>query len=550
VAEAVLGGLAQGYRGGTTVSLNADTERALVKQLPTLSASGKASLMRLMSALGSKAVQKHSAEIVKSLLATVENEESTTSERATAARRMVELLPDDGPTVEKLLSLVTARTPPAVVAGILDAVGASNAREAGPALIKQMAGWTPSARTQGVATLLSRAASTRALLDAIDKGTIRLSDLALDQKQALAAHPDRRIAARAKKILARGGDLPSPDRQKVVEALMPLTKKTGDVAKGKLVLTKHCAKCHTHSGEGTSIGPDLTGMAAHPKDELLIHIMDPSRSVEGNFRIYQVTTDDGRVFSGMLASETRTTLEIIDAEAKRTTIQRSRVERLTPSDKSLMPDGFEKQLKEAEIVDLLEFLTHKGKYLPLPLDKVATAVSTRGMFYSKEATAERLIFRDWKPKTFEGVPFVLVDPQGSKKNNVVLLYGPQGEIPPTMPKSVSLPCNTAVKAVHLLGGVSGWGFPYSEKGGVSMIVRLHYKDGKTEDHALKNGEHLADYIRRVDVPGSKFAFSLRGQQLRYLAVSPKRAEVVTKIELVKGADRTAPVVMAVTVETR
>ena len=55
-----------------------------------------------------------------------------------------------------------------------------------------------------------------------------------------------------------------------------------------------------------------------------------------------------------------------------------------------------------------------------------------------------------------------------------------------------------------------------------MIVRLHYADGKTEDHALKNGEHFADYIRRVDVPGSKFAFSLRGQQIRYLAVTPKR----------------------------
>ncbi len=33
-----------------------------------------------------------------------------------------------------------------------------------------------------------------------------------------------------------------------------------------------------------------------------------------------------------------------------------------------------------------------------------------------------------------------------------------------------------------------------------MIVRLHYADGQTEDHELKNGIHMADYIRRVDVP--------------------------------------------------
>ena len=56
-----------------------------------------------------------------------------------------------------------------------------------------------------------------------------------------------------------------------------------------------------------------------------------------------------------------------------------------------------------------------------------------------------------------------------------------------------------------------------------MIVRLHYADGQTEDHKLLNGEHFADYIRRVDVPGSKFAFDLRGRQIRYLAVQPAAA---------------------------
>jgi hypothetical protein len=54
----------------------------------------------------------------------------------------------------------------------------------------------------------------------------------------------------------------------------------------------------------------------------------------------------------------------------------------------------------------------------------------------------------------------------------------------------------------------------------------------------------------VDVPESKFAFSLRQQQIRYLAVTPKRPDAVLKtVELVKGPDRTAPIVMAVTVET-
>ena len=45
---------------------------------------------------------------------------------------------------------------------------------------------TPAARSLAIRILLNRPASTRALLDAIDKGTVRLADLALDQKQALA----------------------------------------------------------------------------------------------------------------------------------------------------------------------------------------------------------------------------------------------------------------------------------------------------------------------------------------------------------------------------
>jgi hypothetical protein len=409
---------------------------------------------------------------------------------------------------------------------------------------------TPAAKTFAIRILLVRPDSTTVLLDAIEKGTVKLTDLALDQKQTLADHPNRALRERAKKILERGGEIPNADRQKVVEKLLELTKRTGDVAKGKVVLKNQCLKCHTHTGEGTQIGPDLTGMAAHPKEELLIHIMDPSRSVEGNFRLYTVTLLDGKVYTGMLASETRTTIEMVDAEAKRFTLQRDTIEQINGSTKSLMPDGFEKQLKEDEIVDLLEFLTQKGKYLPLPLDKVASAISTQGMFFSKEAAAERLIFRDWKPKEFKGIPFYLVDPKGDKVKNVVLLYGPLGTIPPTMPRSVTLPCNTAAKAIHMLSGVSGWGHPYNTTKSVTMIVRLHYKDGKTEDHELRNGEHFADYIRRVDVPGSTFAFSLRGQQIRYLSVTPKREEVITKIELVKGKDETAPVVMAVTVETR
>ena len=217
-----------------------------------------------------------------------------------------------------------------------------------------------------------------------------------------------------------------------------------------------------------------------------------------------------------------------------------------------MPEGFEKQVKPEEIADLLEFLTQRGKYLPMPLDKVATVVSTRGMFYGEDAAARS----GWSSPTggrrrSKACRSCSSIRRATERPTSILLYGPQGKLPPKMPRSVSLPCNAPAKAIHLLCGVSGWGYPVRRaRARVSMIVRLHYADGQTEDHELKNGEHFADYIRRVDVPGSKFAFDLRGRQLRYLSVPVERAEPLTQDRARQGDDRTAPVVMAVTVETR
>jgi hypothetical protein len=109
--------------------------------------------------------------------------------------------------------------------------------------------------------------------------------------------------------------------------------------------------------------------------------------------------------------------------------------------------------------------------------------------------------------------------------------------------------NAPARAIHLLSGVSGWGSTGGETGTTSMIVRLHYVDGKAEDHALRDGVHFADYIRVIDVPGSKLAVRFPGgQQLRYLSIVPKRPEPIANLEFVKGRDATAPIIMAVTVE--
>jgi putative membrane-bound dehydrogenase-like protein len=548
-ASAVVAGLSAGWPTGKRVDLPAKTGNSVAALLSKLPAASRGSLIKLASTMGVSGLESQLAEITQGLLATVADADRSSRVRLEAARQIVEFQPESDEAARQLVAAAKGASSE-FATGLFDALAQSRAKGIGPMIVSSLKDLPPTVRPAALRVVLARAESVAAFLDAVEQGEVRFDALALDQRTALAAHPEKSIAERAQKLLAQGGGLPDADRQKVIDELRPILAKTGDVGLGKKAFLEHCAKCHKHGGEGQQIGPDLTGFAVHPKEEILIHILDPSRSVEGNYKAYTAQLFDGRVITGLLASETRTSIELLDAENKRHAINRDDIEELQESAKSLMPEGFEKTMTVDELTNLLEFMTQKGKYVPIPLDKYATTISTKGMFFDDAGRAERLVFPDWSPKEFKGVPFYLVDPQGDTAKNVILLYGPQGSKAPSMPKSVTVPCNTAAKAIHLLSGIGGWNYPASERGSVSLTVRLHYEDGKTENHELRNGVHFADYIRRVDVPGSEFAFRMRGgQQVRYLNVTPKRDAVIRNIEFAKGPDDTAPLIVAVTVET-
>ncbi len=544
----VVNGLAAGWPEAHTLA-SADEGQERIKAL--FRAAGdqaKADLIQLASRSGSGALNEEKAEVARVLLREAVDEQASTEQRLAAAERLITFDPSNEEVVQQLVELINPLAAPALSRGLIIAIGKSTAPQAAEHLVQVAKNATPTVRDQAVQTLLSRPAMTQTLLASLQSGELAISDLTALQRQSLSDHPNRRLRATARDLFQSAGTAVNPDRQRVVEEKMPLANQQGDAEAGKLVFTKNCATCHQYHGEGTTVGPDLTGMSVHPKSELLIHILDPSRSVESNYRLYTALTADGVVINGILAAESRTSVEIVDAQARRHTILREDLEELVASRKSAMPEGLEESMGDQGIVDLLEFLTTKGEYVPLPIGKVATVASTRGMFYDENSRSERLVFDDWGPKTFNGVPFVLADPQSSA-NNAIMLHSPNGKIPPTMPKSVMLPCETAASRIHLLGGVAGWAAQGPGDGPVAMIVRLHYLNGDTEDHRLINGQHVADYIGRFEVPQSTLAFDLRGRQLRYLSIQPQRREVIKFIEFVKPDNHIAPIVMAVTVQT-
>jgi serine/threonine protein kinase len=201
-----------------------------------------------------------------------------------------------------------------------------------------------------------------------------------------------------------------------------------------------------------------------------------------------------------------------------------------------------------------------SKYLILPIDKVASAVSTKSLFTG--AYFERLIFPTWGKQEVFGIPFDVIDPEGDSVKNAIVLYGPVDQRTREMPKHIRLKCGIATKAIHLLGGVAGWGYRRGDnrKKTVCVIARLHHRDGETEDHELLNGVHFCDFVANesnyYDAPGSRLAMRLldpaanRLTHIRYLAIQPwNPTKVIEEIEFIKAMnDDTSPVIMAVTIE--
>jgi putative heme-binding domain-containing protein len=103
------------------------------------------------------------------------------------------------------------------------------------------------------------------------------------------------------------------------------------------------------------VGPDLTGTGKNPRHEILLNIIDPNRSVEGNFKLWIIQTRDGQTISGRLDTESQTTVELLDAAGKQHVVQRRDIKRMVSQPISIMPEGFE-LLPPEELANLLEYV--------------------------------------------------------------------------------------------------------------------------------------------------------------------------------------------------
>src|SRR5207245_11457758 len=76
----------------------------------------------------------------------------------------------------------------------------------------------------------------------------------------------------------------------------------GSFEAGRKVFETQCAKCHRFEGNGHDVGPNLDG-AARDIDYLLVNVLDPNRVVGQPYYTRFVTLKNGRIETGLLASE-------------------------------------------------------------------------------------------------------------------------------------------------------------------------------------------------------------------------------------------------------
>jgi putative heme-binding domain-containing protein len=254
---------------------------------------------------------------------------------------------------ELLASLLAPAVPVDLQAAALSTLGSFDAAEVAGVVLGRFAILSPRLKGQATDLLLSRPAWTLALIAAIEAGHVSTGDLDPLKLRLLSDHRDQTVRTRAAKLLASSQ---IGRRADVVEAYRGVLEQKGDAERGKIVFGKICAACHRVAGVGTDIAPNLAAMKSRGPEAILLNVLDPNREVNPQYLSYAVLTTDGRQLTGMIAAETATSVTLRRADNATDTVLRIDIDQLKSTGLSLMPEGLEKQIDQAAMADLLEYL--------------------------------------------------------------------------------------------------------------------------------------------------------------------------------------------------
>jgi putative membrane-bound dehydrogenase-like protein len=220
-------------------------------------------------------------------------------------------------------------------------------------LLDGFASDTPAARRAILDGMLANAERTKLLLDAIEAGQIKPSELDPLQAKRMLESRDGAIKQRAGKLFAAATP---EDRVQALADYQPVLAMQADAARGRAVFEKNCAACHKIGDLGVNVAPDISDSRTKTAAQLLADIIQPNRAIDNNYLSYSVRLVDGTVASGILTTETATSVTLRQQGGKDLTVLRTEIDELRSSGVSLMPEGLERQIPQQDMADLLSFI--------------------------------------------------------------------------------------------------------------------------------------------------------------------------------------------------
>jgi len=416
-------------------------------------------------------------------------------------------------------------------------------------LVSSFKALKPALQQKAFETILKRPEATGALLDAVNAGSIDRAIFAPGDVARLRSHPNKQIAKRANDLFK----VNNAAKDAIIAKLVPEVEKPGNAAQGKMLFTAACAVCHKLGDIGVAVGPPLDGMGAHGPAELLIHIVDPNREVDPSFWAFNITTKKGEVLQGVVTSENSATVTLATQVGVRE-VAKSDIDKRENTRRSLMPEGLD-ALGPESLRNILAYICGDAmkQFRILHLADAFTADSRDGVFASAKPEGGRVKLNKFGNVKVEGVPFFIQDPTKSSTGGslIVLKGGPGKENhSQTFPAKAEVAINVAAKRLQLLSGVSGWGWPAVQVEAPALKATVIYEGGEKEEFTFLNGIHFSDYIRPVEVPGSKGIEGLAdGQEPRLLTLElTKKAVAKTLILESPAGNKTPPVIIAITAD--
>lgn len=256
--------------------------------------------------------------------------------------------------------LVTDRATASAAARGLAAVG----NEDTPSVLLENFWKVPrDARPAVVSALTVRESWALALLDEVAREEVPKELVTPVDARQMAALGSDRVSARLDEVWGTVRSTPEAirsDIERLRGELTPDVLASADLPNGRGLFNRLCANCHKLYGQGTAVGPDLTGSNRGSIDYLLENLLDPSATVPEAYRSSVAVLSDGRVLSGVVTGRTDSRVTLQTA-TELLTLDAADVEELRPSKQSLMPNGQLDRLTPAEVRDLIAYLSTRGQ---------------------------------------------------------------------------------------------------------------------------------------------------------------------------------------------